>query len=203
MTAVPDEAAEVYARSLLELAKQAGGVAKAAEVGEEIAAIDSIIREMPPFAELLRSPRVDRDRRGEMLRTVLSGRVSDLVLRTVLVMNRRGRSGEVAHLASAYRGLLDADAGRVRVTVFSPPGPPPAESLLAMIRGRVKEVLGQEAVIETKLDPGMIGGLKLRIGDRLVDGSVATQLRRLEQSLLSDGTAAVRSQFQKYLDEVP
>jgi len=203
MTAVPDEAAEVYARSLLELAKQAGGGAKAAEVGEEIAAIDSIIREMPPFAELLRSPRVDRDRRGEMLRTVLSGRVSDLVLRTVLVMNRRGRSGEVAHLASAYRGLLDADAGRVRVTVFSPPGPPPAESLLAMIRGRVKEVLGQEAVIETKLDPGMIGGLKLRIGDRLVDGSVATQLRRLEQSLLSDGTAAVRSQFQKYLDEVP
>lgn len=202
MTAVPDEAAEVYARSLLELAKQAGGAAKAAEVGEELAAIDSIIREMPPFAELLRSPRVDRDRRGEMLRTVLSGRVSDLVLRTVLVMNRRGRSSEVAHLASAYRGLLDADAGRVRVTVFSPPGPPPAESLLAMIRGRVKEVLGQEAVIETKLDPGMIGGLKLRIGDRLVDGSVATQLRRLEQSLLSDGTAAVRSQFQKYLDEV-
>lgn len=202
MTAVPDEAAEVYARSLLELAKQAGGAAKASEVGEELAAIDSIIRAMPSFAELLRSPRVDRDRRGEMLRTVLSGRVSDLVLRTVLVMNRRGRSGEVAHLDAAYRELLDADAGRVRVTVFSPPGPPPAESLLAMIRGRVKEVLGREAVIETTLDPAMIGGLKLRIGDRLVDGSVATQLRRLEQSLLSDGTAAVRSQFQKYLDEV-
>ena len=100
MTAAHDQVAAVYAESLFELATMAGGPTKAAEVGAELDAIDSAIRSEPAFLEMLRSPMVDRDRRGEALRKVLSGRSSDLVLRTLLVMNRRGRAGEIASLAS-------------------------------------------------------------------------------------------------------
>ncbi len=200
MTAAHDQVAAVYAESLFELASKAGGPAKAAEIGAELDEIDSAIRSEPAFVELLRSPMVDRDRRGEALRKVLSGRSSDLVLRTVLVMNRRGRAGEIASLASAYRTILDRAEGRVHVTVFTP-GEVLGETLQRLVRDRIKSALGKDAVIASQPDPDMIGGIKLRIGDRLIDGSVATQLRRMKQSLLTEANPEVRSQFQKYVDE--
>ncbi len=200
MTAAHDQVAAVYAESLFELATKAGGPAKAAEVAAELDAIDSAIRAEPAFLEMLRSPMVDRDRRGEALRSVLSGRSSDLVLRTMLVMNRRGRAGEIASLASAYRAILDRSEGRVHVTVFTPAAML-GETLQQLVRDRIKSALGKEAVVTSETDPDMIGGIKLRIGDRLIDGSVATRLRRMQQSLLTEGNPEVRSQFQKYVDE--
>lgn len=200
MTATHDQVAAVYAESLFELATKAGGPAKAAEVAAELEAIDSAIRSEPAFVEMLRSPMVDRDRRGEALRKVLSGRSSDLVLRTVLVMNRRGRAGEIASLAAAYRGVLDRAEGRVHVTVFTP-GEMLGETLERLVRERIRAALGKEAAITAQTDPDMIGGIKLRIGDQLVDGSVATRLRRMRQSMLTQGNPEVRSQFEKYVDE--
>ncbi|MFZ9691833.1 MAG: ATP synthase F1 subunit delta [Phycisphaerales bacterium] len=200
MTAAHDQVASVYAESLYELATKAGGATKASEVAAELEAIDSAIHAEPAFLEMLRSPMVDRDRRGEALRKVLSGRSSDLVLRTMLVMNRRGRAGEIASLASAYRAILDREEGRLHVTVFTP-GEMLGGTLQQLVRDRIKATLGKEAVIEAKADPEMIGGIKLRIGDRLIDGSVATRLRRMRQSLLTQGNPEVRSQFERYVDE--
>lgn len=200
MTAAHDQIATVYAESLFELATKAGGATKAAEVGAELDAIDSAIQAEPTFLEMLRSPMVDRDRRGEALRKVLSGRSSDLVLRTMLVMNRRGRAGEIGSLAAAYRAILDRAEGRVHVTVFTP-GEMLGGTLQQLVRDRIKTALGKEAVISAQADPAMIGGIKLRIGDRLIDGSVATRLRRMRQSMLTQGNPEVRSQFEKYVDE--
>ncbi len=200
MTAAHDQIASVYAESLFELATTAGGATKAAEVGGELEAIDAAIRAEPAFLEMLRSPMVDRDRRGEALRKVLSGRTSDLVLRTMLVMNRRGRAGEIAGLAAAYRAVLDRAEGRLHVTVFTP-GEMLGDALQTLVRDRIRAAMGKDAVIEAKADADMLGGIKLRIGDRLIDGSVATRLRRMRQSLLVQGNPQVRSEFQKFVDE--
>jgi len=200
MSTATDPVAKVYADSLLQLAQQAGGMEKAEAIGEELAALDAAIASEPAFGELLRSPMVDRDRRGEALRKVLGDWASDLLLRTVLVMNRRGRAASVATLSAAYRDLLDEVAGRVAVTVFTP-GESADAALETLVKDRVKQSLGLDATIETRRDEQMIGGLKLRIGDRLVDGSVATRLRRLRQSLLGEGNPDVRSRFAEYLDD--
>lgn len=200
MSTATDPVAKVYAESLLQLAQQAGGMEKAEAVGAELAALDAAILAEPAFGELLRSPMVDRERRADALRKVLAEWASDLLLRTILVMNRRGRAASVATLANAYRELFDHAAGRVSVTVFTPDETVDA-ALETLVRDRVKQSLGLDATIEARRDEQMIGGLKLRIGDRLVDGSVATRLRRLRQSLLGEGNPDVRSRFTEYLDD--
>jgi len=201
MSTATDPVAKVYADSLLQLAQQAGGLEKAGAVADELAALDAAIQAEPAFGELLRSPMVDRDRRAEALRRVLADWASDLVLRTVLVMNRRGRAASVANLSVSYRDLLDEVAGRVSVTVFTP-GESIDSALETLVRDRVKQAFGLDASIESQQDETMIGGIKLRIGDRLVDGSVATRLRRLRQSLLGESNPEVRSRFSEYLDDV-
>ena len=83
----------------------------------------------------------------------------------------------------AYAQLVQEALGRVEVKVFTPRAIDDAS--LKTIKRNVQEMLGKEPVLHTNVDPSMLGGVKLRIGDQLIDGSVATKLRRLSESVQS------------------
>lgn len=201
MPSAIDEASRVYAESLRELAAGAGGEAKEIEIGEELDALASLIEGNASFAAALRSPIVDTEKRAAFLRKVLASGFSDLVLRTLLVMNRRGRSAAIAGLPAAYRALLDERLGRVHVEVHTPGGPPLGEAMERLLRDRVREAFGKEAIISVRRDPRMLGGVRIRIGDRLLDGSVATRLRRLSDELVGRGGPEVRARFQAFVED--
>ena len=63
--------------------------------------------------------------------------------------------------------------------------------LVESVKKRVHDVLGKEPVLHHYTDPSMIGGIKLRIGDQLVDGSVATRLRRMKEEILGEGVRSI------------
>jgi hypothetical protein len=73
-------------------------------------------------------------------------------------------------------------------------------ALLETVASRVKETTGKDAVLHQYADPSMIGGIKLLIGDKLYDGSVATRLRRLKEEVLGRGAAGVRAESARFLD---
>ena len=70
-----------------------------------------------------------------------------------------------------------------------------------IIGQRIREAMDKEPILHRHTDETMLGGLKLRIGDQLIDGSVATRLRRLRQTLLTSGAANVRDRFNEIIDE--
>jgi F0F1-type ATP synthase delta subunit len=61
-------------------------------------------------------------------------------------------------------------------------------------------MLGKEPVIHPYVDATMLGGIKLRIGDQLIDGSVQTKLRRLSESIQRGGSVAIRERFETYIE---
>ena len=69
------------------------------------------------------------------------------------------------------------------------------------LSSKVKARLGKDPVFHQYADPAMIGGLVLRIGDQLIDGSVRGQLRGLRESLLENGSASIRSGSGGFLEE--
>lgn len=194
-----DALASVYARSLYELAAEAGGRDKIVEVADEIEQVCELARGNRAFREFLGSPIVDRGRRADALRDIFRERVTDLVLRFMLVLNDRGRLSHLESIAGAYDHLVNEAFGRVEVDVFTP-GPLDPEQLRSLSQ-RIGAALGKEPVVYTYTDPEMIGGLKLRIGDQLIDGSVAARLRKIRQSFLTSGSAAIRERFDRILDE--
>ena len=181
-----DEVAKVYARSLFELARELGGDAGVASMGAELREVCELARGDRRLQEFFRSPIVDPARRADSLRRMFGGKVTDTLLNFMLVLNRKGRLAELLAIEGAYDALEQEAFGRVEVDVFTQGGTVD-EATKATLAADLKKSLGKEPVLHFYADPAMIGGLKIRIGDQLIDGSVAAQLRRMRSALLDRG----------------
>lgn len=182
-----DALAMVYAKSLFELAEQAGGQSKTEEVNAELSEIIELARGDRAFDEFLSSPIIDRGRRADALRRIFNGRITDLALRFMMVLNDKGRLNKLADIAEAHDHLLQEAFGRIEVDVMT--AGTLSGDALEFVRERVRSALNKEPVLHTYNDPGMIGGVKLRIGDQLIDGSLSSRLRRLKEDVLASGGA--------------
>ena len=195
-----DELAYVYARSLFELAQDAGGLDKVGEVLEEMQGIVELSRSDAAFREFLSSPIIGLEPRQRALKSIFDGRISDLVLRFLLVTNSKGRLGHIDQIAGAFDALVQEAHGRIEVDVITASEAEASPELLEAVKARVQSVLGKEPVLHHYADPAMIGGIKMRIGDQLVDGSVATRLRRMKEEILGKGATQVRSESERFLE---
>ena len=193
-----NDVARVYAVSLYELAVEEGGIARAQEVGAELLAVADTARNDRRFAEFLRTPVIDRATREKCLAKMLSGRVSTLLERFILVINRKGRAGSIGEIEQGYDALLQEKLGKVEVDVWTA-GPIGPDQLRA-IQTRVQQAIGKDVVMHAYTEPSMIGGVKLRIGDRLIDGSVEAKLRAMRSHLVGKGGGEVRARFEKFLN---
>lgn len=199
MTRRTDAVAHVYARSLYELAEEAGGRDKILEVAEELEQVCELARGDRAFAGFLASPVIDRARRGAALQKIFDGRITDLVLRFVLVLNGKGRLGHLGPIGDAFDQLVHEAFGRVEVDVYTPSGL--SDRQMDSIKRRIGAALGKEPVVYAYTDPSMIGGLKMRVGDQLIDGSVSSRLRRMRQAFLSHGGSVVGDRLSRFIEE--
>ena len=194
-----DKIATVYANALLELAVKEGGNSRAQEIGEELDALCEVIGANKAFVEFLGSPAVARAARTATIERVLKGRVSDAIYRFVRIVNHKGRLGHLLSMGKAYDTLLQKLFGKTEVDVYTVDGQPMGEATETLMREKLRATIGSEAIFHYYADKTMIGGIKLRISDQLVDGSVATQLRRLQETIIESGGAAVRSDSKRFI----
>ena len=172
--------AVAYARSLLELANERG---PAEEIGREMAGIREVTEQNPTFAAFLADPGIGGTERTATLDKVFRGRVSPLVMNFLGVMNNHGRLKMLGAVAQAFTDLLDEQLGNVEVDVTVAQRRNPDQ--LAQVRQRVSATLGKNAVVHQYVDPEIIGGLVLRVEDRLIDASVRYQLEAMRERLLA------------------
>ena len=194
-----DALAHVYAQSLFELATDAGGNEKVIEIADEVEQLIELTSSNTEFAMFFASPIIDSEKRGKAISAIFSNKVTDLMLRFLLVLNNKGRLNHLQQITIAYDQLVQEAMGRVEVDVFTPVAID-ADSINS-IKSKVQELLGKEPVLHPYVEPAMLGGLKLRIGDQLIDGSVQTKLRRLSEAIQRGGSTAIREQIDTYLEE--
>lgn len=198
MSANADALAKVYARSLFELATDAGGTDKLMEVADELEQICELAREDKKINLFLSSPIVDVKARGKALSAIFTNRITDLMLRFLLVLNNKGRLDRLESIETAFDQLVQEAFGRIEVDVITPVAID--AELIATIKEKISTVLGKEPILHPYVDESLLGGIKLRIGDQLIDGSVQTRLRKLSEELKNNGSAAVRERFESFMD---
>ena len=194
----PNALSRIYAQSLFELAQAAGGQPAIESTQGELEDILEIARANPQFNEFLSSRILPREKREASLSKILKGRVSDLVFRFLLTLNQKGRLAQLPSIVASFDQLVQASFGRIEVDVFT--ASPISSDELALIQGRLKQALGKEPVVHPYTDSAMIGGLKVQIGDQLIDASVASSLRKLKDRLDTDGAAKVRAIADRIID---
>jgi F-type H+-transporting ATPase subunit delta len=196
--AQPDALAEVYARSLYELAEAKGGRPTIESSLSELEDILEMARSDPRFSEFLASRVLPLADRSASLEKIFSGRISDLTLRFLQVLNEKGRLGHLPPVVGALDRIVQEKFGRVEVDLYT--AQPATREEIDQVKARLQKALGKEPVIHAYTDPSMIGGLKMQIGDRLIDGSIATRLRQFRDQLATEGSAEIRTRVERMID---
>jgi len=195
----PDALATMYARSLFELAFEKGGQETAEAIGGEIEDIVEIARSNPSFSEFLASRVLGVESRDESLAKIFEGRCSLLVLHFLQLLNRKGRLSHLPPIVAAYDQITQEHFGLVEVDVLT--AAPIDDDQLGHIREKLSEAIGKQPVLHPYTDPSMLGGLKLRIGDQLIDASVSTRLQNMRERLINRGGATIRGRSGELLDD--
>lgn len=195
----PDAACVNYARALLESASAAGGAPRVEEIQGELEDILELARQDRAFGEFLASRVIGAARRDAALKRIFEGRVSPVTLRFLSILNQRGRLGDLPAIASAYDSIAQSSFGRVEVDVFT--AEPLDAATLRTVADRLSGVLARQVVAHPYVDGSMIGGVKFRIGDQLIDASVSTRLRKMREKIARDGSAALKARFDRAIDE--
>ena len=172
--------AVAYARSILELANERN---QAQEFGQELTAIGELLRQNPSFAHYLADPGIGASERTATLDRLFRGKASPLVMNLMGVLNNRGRLNLLGAVADAYADLLDDQLGNVEVDVTVAKRLDPSQ--LEQVRQRVSQALGKNAVVHQYVDEDIIGGLVIRVEDRLIDASVKYQLEAMRERMLA------------------
>jgi F-type H+-transporting ATPase subunit delta len=173
--------AHAYAQSLLELANEQK---QAPQIGEELGQLRQIVDENRTFRLFLADPAIGVWERGEVLKRVFGeGKVSPLLYNFLRVLNAHGRLRGLGEIIDAYDDLLDAQLGKIEVDVTVAQKLTPQQ--LEQVRDRVSAALKKQAVVHQYVDPNLIGGMVVRVQDKLIDASVRTQLAALRRQMVA------------------
>jgi len=174
------EAARSYAEALLNVAARDGQADAALDELEAIQA--EVLGPHPRFLALLASPSVPAAEKDRLLEAMIGGRVQPTVVKFLRVLSRRGRLGLLGPITRRVRALWDHRQGRRPVTVRS--AAPLDEAQQAALRDRLAGLVGGTPVLTLEVDPALIGGLVVQVGDDVYDASIRNRLRQLRRRIV-------------------
>jgi F-type H+-transporting ATPase subunit delta len=174
--AVSDIIAERYAQAYFDVALADKAVEKrrqALATAVERLGVDQV-------QAVMANPKVEAAAKVAVADALLE-RVDDTARNLVRLLVERGRLNALARILEAFDRLSDARSGRVRAEVVS--AVPLSAEQQRRIAAELARKLGGDVQTTVRQDPAVIGGLVIRIGDRVIDGSVRTRLRELQAAL--------------------
>jgi F-type H+-transporting ATPase subunit delta len=174
-----DTAARRYAEAAFEVAMRDGSLERWRPELDLAAGIAGDERAL----DVLANPSVPLERRSKALDALLGDRVSRPVRNLIQLMLRRGRIEQLPRVAAEFRRLDDVRQGITHAIATSATELTPDE--VRALTARLEQTTGGRISLDTQVDPSLLGGLVVRVGDRLMDGSVRGRLERLRNQLIS------------------
>jgi F-type H+-transporting ATPase subunit delta len=171
--------ARSYAETLFELAQRHEGV-EAFGAGMETVA--RLLDDDSRFRLFLETPRIaDADKKA-VLRKALGDALPKNLLNFLLITVDKRRQRLLREIALQYHGLVDESMGREHVEVTLARSVD--DDTREMIAKRLSVLLGKEAIPHVQVDPGILGGIIVRTGDTIYDGSVKRRLDGMRRTLM-------------------
>jgi F-type H+-transporting ATPase subunit delta len=168
-----------YAETLFELARRSG---ESIEAWGDLLDVTAAALGTPRIEVVLMSPRVPTEQKVRIVSDALKGAPRPFVLFLAAVI-RRGRQVLLPTIADEYRAMLDRRLGRVRAGVTT--ARPVDEARQAEIVAKLSAGLGKEVIAGFAVDPAILGGTIVKIGDQVHDGSVRKRLGQLRRQLIA------------------
>lgn len=168
-----------YAKALVELAVEQQAVDR---YGEELAMVNAVLAREELLRQLLESPTLAMDKKAAMLTDLTAALgLSEGMRKFLGLVLSKDRLGYLAQIEETYRRLADELSGVLRAKITAAVELDAAQQ--QAIGASLEKQTGKKVALNVKVDPQLLGGVQAEIGGRLFDGSVRTQLKRIEESL--------------------
>jgi F-type H+-transporting ATPase subunit delta len=194
LDATQQQIGKVYAEALYGAVAKTGNVETVRQELQSLVA--DVLKNLPKLDAVLQSPRVSHEEKVKILDTAFQGRMSKELLTFLKVVSRHGRLESLRAMQRAFEKVYNERAGRVEVIVRT--AEPLTEDLRGRIANRLRQALQREPVLHVEVDPELIGGVVIRIGDTVYDGSVARQLVRLREETASSIAREIRRNAERF-----
>lgn len=170
---------KVYGDALFEAACEAN---RMDEVYEEVKVLQQIFAENPELQKMLDNPKVTREDKESVIETVFRGKIADEVVELMKLMIAKGRYSKIDSVFDHFVGLVKEEKkiGVAYVTTATEITDAQKEAILKRL---LETTSYQSFEMSYSVDPSLIGGMVIRIGDRVVDSSIKTKLNELTRSL--------------------
>lgn len=166
-----------YASALLMLCKEEG---KTATVASELETLKAVLLENPEYTRLLDTPAMKKEERLALAEAAFGG-FSKYLLNVILILAEKHIASGLPRLCDEFERLYDEERGILRAEAISAVAM--SEEQINRLAAKLGERTGKTVLIKNTVDPGMLGGVKLRYGGTQLDGTVRASLDRFERAL--------------------
>jgi F-type H+-transporting ATPase subunit delta len=183
------QVATLYAQALLDASAASG------KIEETLAELDSFITEvldkLPHLESLFTSALVADDKKAQLVDRLLKGRAGTILLNFLKTLGRHGRLDVLRSVHQVAQRLLDEQRKMVRVEVAT--ASPLSDELTKQLTELVRAMFGRTPILEVQVRPELIGGIMMRVGDTVYDGSIATRLEQFRQQMIDRSVHEIQS----------
>lgn len=169
-----------YASAVLDLARAEGEVER---VESEFLAVGQAFEKSAELRATLTDPKLPLDRKQAVIDDLIGGRASDLTVGLVQFIVSQGRAADIPAVASAF--IEQAVAARDRAVAEVRSAVPLDEATVRRLQAGLARATGKQVEVKVIIDESVIGGIVARVGDVVIDGTVASAMSELRQAVLS------------------
>lgn len=168
-----------YALALFELARDSGQIDS---VGQSLASLKAALAEVEDFRALVSSPLVGREAAEKAVAGIAASlKLDPLATKFLGVLAQNRRLSQLPGMIRAYESLVSAHKGETRAEVTS--AFPLSDEQRGALAGQLKARMGRDVILDTRVDPAIMGGLVVKIGSQMIDSSIRTRLNTLAQAM--------------------
>jgi len=195
-----EKLARVYAQAALDAAAADPKGGGEDEVLDELqAAVTEVLDKFPEMEEVFGSALVSQDEKLGLLDRVFGSRVSKNTLSFLKVLTKHDRLGVLRQVVHVAGQLWEERSNRVPVQLEL--AIDPDASLHKEIVNSLRDSLGIEPIVRTKINPDLIAGFVVRVGDKVYDASTRTSLERSRQAMIERAIETIQNQPGQFLEK--
>ncbi len=167
-----------YANALFQVALRAHALQR---TEEDLNRLQNLLEESPQFRAFLFDPRIPRERKRERLTELLGNTLQPNTLRLLELMIEKRREKLLSAICQEFRRLYEAHQGILRTTIISAV-PLTQDEQDALVR-KLEQGTGKQVIATFEVDPSLLGGVKVQMGDYEIDGTLRGALERLREQV--------------------
>jgi F-type H+-transporting ATPase subunit delta len=169
-----------FAKVVFHLAKNTG---RLADVQRDFAGLRDLLRQLPDLSAFLANYMVPAEQRLDVLKSIFESRLSELTFKFVMFLEEQKQLRLPGPVTDAFGELCDQESGMLKATITS--ARPLNDEQLAALRQKLEGKFKQHVAVESAINPVLLGGFEIQIGDTIYNSSTAHQLEMFKQKIIT------------------